>query len=140
MGPYDPWADLTDRPHLTLLYRAQRPCGLYDHHTKTITLRDGMTGAQRRCTLAHELVHEERGDVALSEVVLNARQEQIVERISARRLIALSDLLDALRWTSHLGEAAEELYVDLTTLRARIADLTELERAALDQLIQDRAA
>lgn len=140
MLPYDPWADLAGRPHLTLLYRHQEPCGLYDRRERTIILRHGLTHAQRRCTLAHELVHDERDDVALSDAVLNARQELIVERTAARRLVPLSTLMDALMWTGDFGEAADELLVDVVTLRARMESLTPEERAVLDRLLDDRVA
>lgn len=36
--------------------------GLYDHHTRTIILRDGMSERITRCVLAHELAHALAGD------------------------------------------------------------------------------
>ena len=140
MQEYDPCRDLADRPHLTLIYRDQGPEGEYHRRTLTISLRHGLSQVKRRCVLAHELVHDERGDVALTEPALNARQELIVERTAARRLIPLHALLDALRWTGHVDEAAEELLVDVTTLRARLDCLTEEERAVLDALQDDWVA
>lgn len=38
-------------------------CGLYDAETDTILISLGMTYTQKRCTLVHELVHREHGDV-----------------------------------------------------------------------------
>ena len=36
--------------------------GLYDHHTRTIVLRDGMSERVTRSVLAHELAHALAGD------------------------------------------------------------------------------
>ncbi|WP_092808103.1 ImmA/IrrE family metallo-endopeptidase [Klenkia marina] len=129
---YDPWADLAGRADLTLSWRHQKPCGQYFHHDRVIALRRGLTGAQARSTLAHELVHAERGDVGLSDAALDARQELIVQREAARRLIPLAALADAVRWTCHPAEAAELLHVDRGTLRTRLAMLTEAEKLVLD--------
>jgi len=137
---YDPWADLASRPDIRLLWRHQRPCGLYHHHEREISLRHGLTDAEGRSTLAHELVHAERGDVGLSEAALNARQELLVEREAARRLISLQELADAVRWTCHPGEVADLLRVDLGTLRARLECLTDDERLALDRASEQHAA
>ena len=137
---YDPWADLDDQPDLTLHWRHQRPCGQYHHHDRTITLRRGLTSAQARSTLAHELVHAERGDVGLSDKPLDARQELVVEREAARRLITLTALADAVRWSCHPGEVAELLHVDRGTLRSRLAWLTDDERLVLDAAAEQHAA
>lgn len=53
--------------------------------------------AERRCTLTHELVHRERGPVP-TDPAAAAREEQIVDEITARRLITLSQLAEGLRW------------------------------------------
>lgn len=140
MQDYDPWQDLAGRPDLTLRWRHQRQCGLYRHHDRSILLRHGLTGAQARCTLAHELVHAERGDVQLSERALNARQELVVEREAARRLISLQALADAVRWSCRPEEVSEVLHVDVGTLRARLAALTDQEREALDAASAEHAA
>lgn len=137
---YDPWAQLAALPDIRLYWRHQRPCGAYHHHDRAIFLRHGLTEAQSRSTLAHELVHAERGDVELSEAALNARQELVVEREAARRLISLQALADAVRWTCHPGEVAEVLSVDVGTLRARLQHLTDDERAVLDAASEQHAA
>jgi hypothetical protein len=129
---YDPWADLADRPDLTLAWRHQRPCGLYYHHERLIALRRGLSVGQARATLAHELVHAERGDVGLADEVLDARQELIVSREAARRLIPLAALADAVRLTCHPSEVADMLHVDRGTLRTRVEMLTEDEKLVLD--------
>lgn len=136
---YDPWAHLSAQDDIRLYWRHQKPCGQYHHPDRSIFLRHGLNHAQGRSTLAHELVHAERGDVSLSEAALNARQELIVEREAARRLISLQALADAVRWSCHPAEVAEALAVDLGTLQTRLAWLTEDERALLDQASERHA-
>ena len=53
---------------------------------------------------------------------------------AARRLIKMEHLLDALAWTEHLEELADELWVDLDTLMARLDGLTPEERAQIAEL------
>ena len=53
---------------------------------------------------------------------------------AARRLIPLDDLARALQWSAYLPEVAEELGVDVATLRARLCGLTPEERDRLPGL------
>lgn len=89
-----------------------------------------LTQAERRCTLTHELVHRERGLVV--DPAAAAREEQIVDEIAARRLITLQALAEALRWTRHPRELAEQLWVDEPTLHTRMGTLDPLEVAELE--------
>lgn len=84
----------------------------------------------RRCAISHELVHIQRGDTACGGWH-GRRQERLVERESARRLITLDDLISALQWSQDERELADELWVDVTTLRARLASLTADEHVEL---------
>ncbi|MBM7280315.1 hypothetical protein JTZ10_21460 [Gordonia rubripertincta] len=92
--------------------------------------------SERRCTLTHELVHDER-QVFPRDRVLRAREERTVETIAARRLITLEALADALRWTRHEREAAAELWVDVPMLVTFIQSLTEAERDWLNERLAD---
>lgn len=105
--------------------------GYYDSASHTIWLHRGLTQAEMRCTLAHEIVHAERHDQPCEDRALDVRQEASVEREAARRLIGLADLADALRWTGSESEAAELLHVDLHMLRARLASLHPAEAGYL---------
>lgn len=60
---------------------------------RVIWMDPRLTQVQRRCTIAHEAVHCERG------VPADAREERAVEVIAARRLVALDALVDALVWS-----------------------------------------
>lgn len=103
---------------------------------RRIWLARGLTQAERRCTLTHELVHRERGPVPIDPVGAT-REERVVEEISSRRLIALSALVDGLRWTRQPRELAEQLWVDEPTLRARLSSFDPVEVAELEHHLED---
>lgn len=105
--------------------------GLTDWLTGTVSIELGLTQAERRCTLAHELVHIERGPVP-RDPWLAAREESQVEREAARRLVGVYELGEALAWSWCPQEVADELWVDTATLRARLNTLTADERAYLN--------
>lgn len=96
MDRYDPWADLNRRPYLQVEFvnidtgRRGIICG-----GVVMICRDQLQ-VERRCTIAHELVHDERR-VYPTDRALREKEETAVERIAARRLIELPELVDALR-------------------------------------------
>lgn len=100
----------------------------------TITLNLLLTQSERRSTLAHELVHLERGPVLQH---LRAREEVIVEAIAARRLVDRDDLVDAIVWHDGIAHSgtAEDLWADRAILLARIQALTDQERAYIEQAV-----
>ncbi len=100
------------------------------HQVSTIVLAPDLTQAERRSTLTHELVHLERGPVPPA---LRAREERAVDAEAACRLITLEQLADALVWSFDDHELAEELWVDVATVRARLAALGEEETALLNK-------
>lgn len=132
---YHPWRDARDRVHLSITFErmadGRRGCLRGDR----ITINTGDDQAQRRSTLAHELVHDERRVFPVDRV-LRAREELTVERIAARRLIALDHLVDVLRWTRSTGEVAAELWVDVPMLQALGRSLTDAERAWIDEQLE----
>lgn len=134
-GMYHPWRDARDREHLSITFErladGRRGCLRGDR----ITINTGDDQAQRRSTLAHELVHDERRVFPVDRV-LRAREELTVERIAARRLIALDHLVDVLRWTRSTGEVAAELWVDVPMLKALGRSLTDAERAWIDEQLE----
>jgi len=133
---YHPWREARRRTHLVIdlveLPDDHRGCITGDR----ISIGIDDPQASRRCTLAHELVHDERR-VYPSDPVLRAREEIAVERIAARRLIQLEKLVDALRWTRNSREVAHELWVDVPMLRALIASLTDDERQWINERLAD---
>lgn len=125
---WNPWAELARRSHLRVVWTDRGQRGCLEFTSGVISMRRAMPRHESRCVMAHELVHDERGAVPRWLV---PREERAVRREAARRLIPLDDLARALQWSPHLPEVAEELGVDLPTLRARLCGLTADERGRL---------
>lgn len=139
MGTYDPWRDLSSRAYLRVEF-VDTPTGrrgVIDGNTILIDQHQLQT--ERRCTVAHELVHDERR-VFPVDPVMRAREETLVEATAARRLIAMPDLVDALRACSTrlAHELAEHLWVDPPMLEARMSALDPLEVAELEHQLEDQ--
>lgn len=130
-SPWDPWDALaTDYPHVCVRHTPHLPAHMLGATDgSTIWLATDQTSSERRCTLAHELIHIELGHYNCQP----AHVEQAVEAEAARRLIPLGRLQAALAWTARDVEAAKALDVDVATLRTRIAGLTEAERTQIGQ-------
>ena len=127
---YDPWHDLaTNWPELVLRVAPLPGRLLGEVRYPVITLRAGTSAAQRRCTLAHEIVHLERG---LSDCgPWSHREEALVHAQATRRLIRLTELAAALRAAGGDGDPgrlAQALDVDRQTAALRIALLTPGEQ------------
>lgn len=102
--------------------------GHTDHDNRTVTLTLGMNQAERRSTIAHEVEHVRRGPVP---AYLKAREERVVDDLAARRLIPFPRLVEALVWAYDDHELAEELWVDVEVVRARLDGLTAGESVEL---------
>jgi gp43 len=100
---------------------------------RTILLDIRLSRVEERCTLAHELVHAERGPFPRW---LTTREESVVDAKAARRLIPLDALGEALAWSLHPSVAAEELDVDPSTLEALLRDLAATEVEVLRRRLQ----
>ena len=131
--PYDPWVHLARTwPEIDVAIEPMRGSLLGELRYPVIALRAGTSAAQRRCTLAHELVHLERGVTDCGPWA--AREELAVHTEAARRLIRLTDLAAALRTSGpDCGAAAlaQALDVDRQTLTLRVERLTPREHALL---------
>ena len=96
--PYDPWADLCGRPHLELVWAeldGARGLIAGAGPRRTIYLDYRLRRRDRAAVLAHELVHDERGILydATAPDALVAKEEAIVEREVARRLVPPAELV-----------------------------------------------
>lgn len=130
-----PWRRLRDLAHVRLLWHDGGPKGITNFANQTISLRRGMTQAERRSTVLHECLHVERGPVLST---LAAREELRVEKETARLLLAdLERLGDALAWAHDLAEAADELWVDEQLLRCRLNHLHPAERGYLKRRLAE---
>lgn len=136
---YHPWRRFRALARWTL-QQADLPEGVHGQlrwSTRTVTLDRRLSQVQRRCTIAHELVHIERGPVPCS-AWLAEREEAAVEQEVARRLIKLKDLGEALAWARHASEAADVLWVTEDVLRVRLEHLHPAERAYLKRRMEFR--
>lgn len=131
MTPH-PWRWLRRLSHVHVVH-VPLPEGVRGFsHRDTIWLDSRQLQAERRCTLTHELIHLTLGHHGPQP----ERVERVVDELAARYLVQLEDLIEAARWTRHLGELADELGVDVDTARARIEGLDEGERAAVLEAVE----
>jgi Zn-dependent peptidase ImmA (M78 family) len=130
---YDPWLDLAENwPEIEVHVQPLGGQLLGVLRYPVIVLRAGTSAAQRRCTLAHELVHLERGVRDCGPWA--AREELHVHREAARRLIGPDDLFRAVRELgggTDLATLARALDVDAETARLRLELVTPAERARI---------
>jgi hypothetical protein len=130
---YDPWQDLAANwPEVEVVIEPMSGRLLGVLRYPVIALRAGTSSAQRRCTLAHEIVHLERGVADCGPWA--GREELLVHREVARRLVPLPLLSAAVRdlgGQAEVNELALALDVDLDTARCRLGMLSEEERATI---------
>lgn len=128
---HDPWGEVPAGWSVDFVVMPVR--GACRWSRKSILLDIRLSRVEQRCTLAHELVHAERGPFPHW---LTTREESIVDAKAARRLIPLDALGEALAWSLHPTVAAEELDVDPPTLEALLRDLAAAEVEALRRRLE----
>lgn len=128
---FHPWRRLRLRPELEVRWRRlpEDVLGLTDGWT--IWLDPRQPQRQKRCTLLHELIHTERGVACGTDEA----EERIVEQITARHLIPLVALAEAIAWSQDEEQLADDLWTDVGVVRARLAGLTEAEKAYIEDRI-----
>lgn len=132
--PQHPWRELRALAHVTVHYGHLAP-GVWGLSAgDRIWLDSRLLQAERRCTLAHELEHRDRGHDGCQPPSV----ETEVNLAVARRLIPIGRLVTACRWAHTLSELADELWVDEDSARTRLEHLRPWERAMLDQALEDR--
>lgn len=101
-----------------------------------IALRAGTSAAQRRCTLAHEIVHLERGILDCGPW-LQREEVQVHTEVSLRLipLAALADAVRALGGADDQAALAQWLEVDSETLAMRVSRLSAGDRRTLRRLL-----
>lgn len=112
--------------------------GRYYPQFRTILIRQDLGQAERRSTVAHELAHAELGHSAQRCPILGLRQETEANRRASRKLITVDQLVTALMWSQDEFQLAEELWVDVETVRARLAGLTDDERDYIERRLWER--
>lgn len=140
MAAYNPWADLGSRPHICCdSHTVELPAGAgwWLPDVMGIVLDRRLSRVERRCALAHELQHVDRGDVQVFTVGpdgprLARRQERRADREAARRLVEVQALAAAMRaHPDNPAAVAEELDVTVDVLLCRLETLGLEERALL---------
>lgn len=124
-----PWRRLKELAHITLVWHDHGPMGTCKHSTQTVSLRRDLSQAERRATLLHELEHLEHGPAVVGYV---DQDEKATRERAARWLIPLDNLAAAMVWAVDDHELAEELWVDLGTVRTRLSTLTADETNVLN--------
>lgn len=128
---WHPWRTLRALTHVDLFWTQALPVGVRGvTDGQRIWMDDRQLQAERRSTLAHELAHIylDHGNQC------RPADEAAARALAARWLIDMDRLLDALAWSEELEEVADELWVDLDTLYARLDTLTAEERAQIRAL------
>jgi hypothetical protein len=130
---FHPWLNLRALPHITVHWLPLDGDiqAVTDGHA-TICMDPRLLQVERRCSLTHELVHIERGHTG----PCNPKIERQVRRETARRLVTITDLIDALKWSRSVPELADELWVTVGVLMDRIDSLSAHERQLFEQVIR----
>jgi Zn-dependent peptidase ImmA (M78 family) len=122
---FHPWRRLRARPDVEVFYRDLRGRRLAaTDGAEVIVMSPDLSQAQRRSTIAHELAHIELGHVD----GCSSAEEEAARQLAARWLVSLDALAEAMAWARSLEELAEELWVDVDTVRTRLAHLHPAER------------
>lgn len=137
-GRHHPWRRFRALAHYTLHWHDDGPLGLTDFVTRTVSLRRDLDQAGRRSTIMHEVLHAERGPVPMG---LAAKEEIKVRKAAAQELLpCIVAVGDALIWAQgHVEPAAEELWVDVWTLKDRLRYCSPPERAYLLGRLREEA-
>lgn len=117
-------------PYLRVEYRGDLPPGEVGRWEggDVITLGLNLDSVGRRCTLAHELIHVERGLRGGNPTKI-AHEERVVEAAAARWLLSPPDIVCGLLWSSDEHELAAYWRVDIAMARMRWSTLQPMERA-----------
>lgn len=128
---FHPWRRLRERPELEVQWRRLPDGVLGRTDGQRIWLDPRQPQRQRRCTLLHELIHADRGVACGSD----SSEERTVEQLAARHLIPLVALAEGIAWAHDEHELADDLWVDVEMVRARLAGLSAQEQGYIEDRI-----
>ena len=106
----------------------------------TIWLNPDLTPQGRRSTLAHEIIHIERGIRPVLPGPLQRREESRVDREASHRLTPPTPLIEAIIWAGgddNRAEIAAETNMDLDLTDTRLRTATPAEAAAIRKALRD---
>lgn len=138
MPRHNPWREMRRQPEWSIHFCSELPYGAHGWTRwgdRTIWLLDSLTQTQRRCALEHERQHLLRGPDGQGDA-----EEVAVEQATARTLIPLDELLDALRWSRHPREVADHCWVTMDVLACRMRHLHPSEAAEVAEVLKHHAA
>ncbi len=118
---FDPWGALRRLTHIHISF-VRMPDGVPGRTDgfRVIWLDEQLQQVERRCALAHELVHIEFGHDGCQRPGI----EREVRVVTARNLITIGKLCQHSAWARSLHELAEELWVTQDVLTDRLESLT----------------
>ena len=103
---------LAEALNVTLTHHEGGGKGYYCHTTRTITTRRGLSVAQYKCTLAHELGHAWHQDTPTGNGHYDQRQENRAWQFAANLLRDMQELENACAWhQGNLAAVADELEI-----------------------------
>lgn len=122
---WHPWRAFREREHLTLSWHdSDELLGCIEHSTGSVSLTEGMLQSERRSTITHELIHDERGPATPG---FEEDEERAVRFLTAERLIPFGELVEAMFWCYGEWELAEYFHVDVGVAVDRLRSLTPSE-------------
>lgn len=133
---FHPWRELREKPEIGVSFD-HLPEGIAAFTDgQHVWMTKGMQQTERRCVITHELVH-----ISMGHDRCQTTAAEIVVRVeTARKLISLTALAAALRWSRHPSEIADELWVTEEVLTDRLDYLTTAELSVLNQINEDSHA
>ena len=111
-------------------------CGYYDNKTGAIHIDGRMTRRGQYLTYRHELIHKILGHGPAVSLAHHVAREIAVDRITARELVTLPALMDAMIRYPDQQARAEALGVDESIYAARIMSLEPDEQTFIDVCVR----
>lgn len=123
---WNPWRALRDRPHLELYFTHLACEGLLtvEDGRRVVLIDQELTATQRRCVLAHELIHDERGLLYRgTPAALVDKEERAVRLEVARRLVPPFELMSFVRRRATVGPVMLATVADEFDVTPEVAEL-----------------
>jgi hypothetical protein len=117
-----------------VLYKelAGSQCGSFDPDSGAIIIDPRATRQTQRNSIVHEEIHRILGHGRAPSLAVHVAREVMVDRLTARRLIPLPALLNALVSCRSTAEKARTLGVSENILFARLVGLESSEQLFVD--------
>lgn len=125
---HHPWRELRDRgDDVRVHYTTFADGQIAATEGNLIWLEAHLKQVERRCAVQHEQIHMDRGHCDHNDI----KEERIVRRLTAQRLIDTADLIDGCKWAMSVEELADYLWVTTDVLMDRLRGLSAAERAMI---------